>query len=187
MLKNSDKLFILLIHGTSRKGALSLNAAKLVEKVGNEIPGIEVKLVGPYDFNIPNDGINEEDKNPEYGKLTSKADAFFIITPEYNHGFPGSLKRLLDSEFAYYNYKPVAFAGVSDGSWGGTRAIELLVPIFKTMRAVVVKTDVNFPKVQDIFDEKGNLIDEDYVNRVKRVYEDLVWMAKVLKYGRENI
>ncbi len=182
-----DKLFIPVIEGTTRPQRLSIHAARFVEQVGKGIEEIEVQLIEPGDFNFPGDGNDPEGKDPRYTALTEKADAFFIVTPEYNHSFPGSLKRMLDSELGNYIHKPVAFAGVSDGLWGGVRAIEALVHTVREMGMVATFTDVQFPRVQEIFNEKGELQDEAYERRVKRTYEELIWMAKVLKSGRDNI
>ena len=112
---------------------------------------------------------------------------FFIVVPEYNHSFPGTLKRLLDSELQNYNHKAVAFAGVSAGPWGGTRAVESLVNVVRELGLAATHADANFPTVQNLFDEKGNLIDDKYVSRVQKSFRELIWMSKALKWGRENL
>jgi NAD(P)H-dependent FMN reductase len=180
------KLFIPILLGTTRPKRRSFNAAKLVEKVGKSIPEITVRLVDPLDYHFPFDGNDPENKDPRYTKLTEKADAFFIVTPEYNHSFPSTLKRMLDSELKNYIHKPVAFAGVSDGIFGGVRAIESLVNTVREMGLIATFSDVYFPEVQNLFDE-GKIKDEGYVKRIERAYTELIWMAKALKWGRENL
>jgi NAD(P)H-dependent FMN reductase len=182
-----DKLNIVIIEGTSRVQRKSINAAKLVYKIANEYQEIEAIFVDPNDFDLPGDGNDPEGKDPKYTEITKKADGFFIITPEYNHSFPGSLKRLLDSELENYIHKPVAFAGVSSGMIGGARAIEALVGSVREMGMIATFKDVHFPRIKDIFDDEGKLLDEDYIERVKKSLDELVWMAKALKYVRENI
>lgn len=182
-----SKLFIPVLLGTTRPKRESLKVAQLVTKVGEEIEDITVQLVDPQDYNFPFDGNDEENKDPKYTKLTADADAFFIVTPEYNHSFPGTLKRMLDSELSNYIHKPVAFAGVSNGIFGGARAIEELVPTVRELGLVVTFSDVYFPQVQNLFNEDGTIKDEGYIRRIKRAYEELIWMAKSLKYGRENL
>ncbi len=182
-----DKLFIPIIEGTKRQERKSIYAARLILQVGKQIGDIKVQLLDPADFNFLADGNDEYNKDPRYSKITYDADAFFIVTPEYNHSFPGTLKRMLDSELKNYIHKPVAFAGVSDGQWGGVRAIEALVHTVREMGMVSTFTDVWFPKVDEIFDKEGKLLDEAYIKRIERVFTELIWMAKVLKYGRENI
>ncbi len=179
-------LYIPVLVGTTRPQRKSIYAARLVAEVGASIEGIETELVDPMDFNFPGDGNDPEGKDPRYGAITKRADGFFIVTPEYNHGYPGSLKRMLDSELENYIHKPVAFGGVSKQPWGGVRAIEALVNTVREMGLVSTFTDVQFPKVESLFDEDGKLLDEHYREYVKRAWTELIWMAKVLKTGREN-
>lgn len=182
-----QKLFIPILLGTTRPKRESLKAAKLVENVGKTIDGIDVILVDPAAYHFPYDGNDPENKDPRYSELTAKADAFFIVTPEYNHSFPGTLKRMLDSELQNYIHKPVAFAGVSNGIFGGARAIESLVTTVREMGMAVTFSDVYFPEVQNLFDEQGEIIDKGYIKRIERSYDELIWMAKSLKWGRENL
>lgn len=182
-----EDLFILVLAGTRREKRKSIWAAKLVADMGNQLPGIKTQLVDPNDFNFPGDGNDPEGKDSRYSELTKKADAFFIVTPEYNHSFPGSLKRMLDSELENYLHKPVALSGVSDGNWGGVRAVEALVGTVREMGLIVTFTDVYFPKIDDQFDTEGNLENDYYKTSIPKAYRELVWMARTLKHGRDNI
>ncbi|GAC1373332.1 MAG: NAD(P)H-dependent oxidoreductase [Candidatus Saccharimonadales bacterium] len=180
-------LQIVIIEGTRRVQRQSIHAARLVAEVGRGLDGVEITLVDPVDFELEGDGNDPEGKNFRYTAITEKADAFFIVTPEYNHSFPGSLKRLLDSELKNYIHKPVAFAGVSNGSWGGVRAIEALNQTVRELGLVSTFTDVQFPKVQEIFDDEGRLLDPAYEKRITRAYTELIWMARTLQWGRDNL
>lgn len=182
-----DKLLVLVLVGTTREQRKSIAAARFVAEVGKSIKGIETRLVDPKDFNFPGDGNDPEGKDPRYSELTAKADAFFIITPEYNHSFPGSLKRMLDSELANYNHKPVAIAGASDGNWGGIRAVESLLGAVRTMGLVVTSSNLYFPYVDKLFDENNQPQDEHVEQNIRKAYDELIWMAKVLKHGRDNL
>ena len=185
-----SKLRIVVLAGTTRQQRRSIHAARLVYRVGQSIDDIEVKLADPAEFHLPGDGNDHEGKDPKYTELTSWADGFFVVTPEYNHSFPGSLKRLLDSELANYIHKPVAFAGASSGHWGGVRAIEALVSSVREMGLAPTFTDVQFPNVQDLFDATGHLKPEHierYDKVILKAYSELIWMAKTLKWGRDNL
>lgn len=181
-----SKLNIAVLVGTTREQRKSIHAAKLVADVGNTFDDVEAFLVDPKDFNFAGDGNDPEGQDANYTAVTLKADAFFIVTPEYNHSFPGSLKRMLDSELKNYIHKPVAFAGVSSGQWGGIRAIESLVGAVREMGLVATFTDMQFPKIQELFNEDGVLQNEAYRQYVNGAWAELIWMAKVLKAGREN-
>jgi len=181
----SDKLFILVMAGTTRVQRESIKAAHYVAEIGKTYPELEIEFVDPKDFNFPGDGNDPEGKDPRYSALTARADGFFIVTPEYNHSFPGSLKRMLDSELENYIHKPVALAGASSGGWGGVRAVEALVTTVREMGLAVTFTSTYFPRVQDAFDESGKPVDERTEKGVRKAYDELIWMAKVLKAGRD--
>ena len=180
----SEKLFIPVIIGTTRDQRKSILAAELIYKVSKEYSSIESVLVDPKDFNFGGDGNDPEGKDPKYTELTLKADGFFIVTPEYNHSFPGSLKRMLDSELSNYVHKAVAFAGASSGNWGGVRAIEALVVSVREMGLVATFQDVQFPRVQDLFSEDGSLLDDKYIPRIRKAWDELIWLCNALKYAR---
>jgi hypothetical protein len=81
----------------------------------------------------------------------------------------------------------VGFVGVSAQVWGGTRVIEACVPMVRELGLAVTFTDLNFPRIQDKFDEQGNLLDDAYIKRAAAFIDELVWMAKTLRWGRENV
>ena len=183
----TDKLYIPVLAGTLREQRKSIWAARFVAEVGTRIDGIETEVIDPRDLYFPGDGNDPEGKDARYTAITERADGFFIVTPEYNHSFPGSLKRMLDSELANYIHKPVAFAGVSSGRWGGIRAIEALNQTVREMGLVSTFTDVQFPHVQDVFNDNGELQDEVYTHLVEKSLRELIWMATVLKAGRDSL
>lgn len=183
-------LTIAVLAGTTRQRRESIKAAQYVADFGAKLPGVEILFVDPKDFAFPGDGNDPEGKDPRYTEITARADAFFIVTPEYNHSFPGSLKRMLDSELANYNHKPVAIAGASNGNWGGVRAVEALVPAIRETGLVVLSWDVYFPFVQNIFDDDGEILPEfaeRYEGNLAKLYGELIWFAKLLKQGREQV
>ena len=185
-----EKLTIAVLAGTTRPQRESIKAAHYIAEFGRQLPNIEIIFVDPVDFNFPGDGNDPEGKDPRYTEITVKADAFFVVTPEYNHSFPGSLKRMLDSEIKNYIHKPVALAGASNGNWGGVRAVEALVTTVREMGLAVTFTSVYFPRVQDMFDDQGHILpelEERYRRNVQGAYDELIWMAKALKRGREQL
>lgn len=185
-----ETLTIAVLTGTTRQQRESIKAARYVAEFGAKLPGIDIIFVDPKEFDFPGDGNDPEGKDPRYTEITAKADAFFIVTPEYNHSFPGSLKRMLDSELANYNHKPVAFAGASNANWGGVRAVEALVPAIRETGLVVLSWDVYFPYVQNMFDDDGAVLPEfleRYEGNLTKLYTELIWFAKLLKQGRAQL
>ena len=164
---------------------MSIHVSRFIVEIGSNISGMETQLVDPLDFKLPFDGDNEETKDPAFSRLVARADGFLIIVPEYNHGIPGSLKRMIDSEDELYKFKPVAFAGVSSGFAGGTRAIEQLISVVRAVGMFSLQKDLYFPFVQKIFTEEGEFIgDSKHVERVEKKFLELMEIAQVLKQLR---
>jgi NAD(P)H-dependent FMN reductase len=179
-----DKITIAVICGTKREGRKSIKAAQWVAEAGRRRGDADIIFVDPKDFQLPPDGAPADGTDPKYDGISAKADAFFVVTPEYNHGYPSSLKRLLDSEFKNYYHKPVATAGVSSGPWGGVRVCEALLPVYHRVGLVIVQPEMYFPFVQNMFDEQGQLKSEHvemYEKNVKQSYDELIWFARRLK------
>lgn len=179
------KLAVLL--GTTRTNNQSQKVARYVAKRAEESGDFEVTLVDPKDLNLPGDGNDEDAKDPKYTKTTAESEAFFIVTPEYNHSFPGTLKRMLDSELKNYIHKPVAVAGVSVGRFAGTRVVEHLQPVLRELGLVPTFSDVLVGNVRDAFDEDEKLTQEFIETSVDGALDELKWMSESLKWGRENL
>jgi NAD(P)H-dependent FMN reductase len=158
---------ILVVQGTSRPGRQSIKASESLLHLGEEFSQVKMKLADPAEIKLPLDGQRKEGQDQTYHQLLSWAEGIIIVVPEYNHSFPGSLKRLLDSEYAAYQDKPVGLVGVSAGHWGGVRAIESLIPVLRTLGLNPVKKDVYLPNIKDLFDEKNHLIKTKYQSRLK--------------------
>jgi NAD(P)H-dependent FMN reductase len=97
------------------------------------------------------------------------------------------MKHLLDTNLKEYIHKAVGVCGVSAGPFGGSRVIENLLPVMRELGLVTIFWDVNFSLVQNVFDGNGKLLDEAFVRRAEKFLNELIWMAKVLRYGRENV
>jgi NAD(P)H-dependent FMN reductase len=187
---DTQPLVIAVLAGTTRVQRESVTVARYIADFGKSLKGVEIIFVDPTEFSFPGDGNDPEGKDPHYSDITSRADGFFIVSPEYNHSFPGSLKRMLDSELQTYNHKPVAFAGVSNGNWGGVRAVEALVGAIREMGLVTMSWDIYFPRVQDLFDATGTLKPEylsRYTDNLQKLFAELLWFAKMLRQARRDL
>ena len=183
------KLFLPILLGTNRKNRESVHPAKWLLGEMQKREDIETQLFDVTDFALPAHDYGQETKEqfPEWRDAIVRADGLVIVTPEYNHGYPGSLKAVLDLLLREYVHKAVAFVGVSAGMWGGTRVIEALVTTVRELGLAVTFTDLNFPKVQNTFDDEGKLLNPVYEKIAKEFIDELVWMSTVLKWGRENL
>src|ERR1700760_2998120 len=180
----AETITVAVLAGTTGGQRESIKEAHYVDEFARRLPDVEVIFVDPKDFNFPGDGNDPEGKDPRYTEIVAKADAFFIVTPEYNHSFPGSLKGMLDSELELYNHKPVAFAGASDGNWGGVRAVEALLNAVRETGLVALSWDVYFPYVQDKFEENGQMKEEHrerYERSLGKLFDELLLFARLFK------
>jgi NAD(P)H-dependent FMN reductase len=180
-------LFIPLILGTARQGRQSEHVARFVSEQTKKRPGVETELVDVRALPMRLDDAGEQMKDAAFSSTIERCDGLIIITPEYNHGYPGLLKHALDMNLKEYIHKAVGICGVSAGPFGGARAIENLLPVMRELGLVTIFEDVNFGNVGHLFDEQGSLIDQNYVRRVDKFLDELIWMSRVLRHGRERI
>jgi NAD(P)H-dependent FMN reductase len=180
-------LFIPVILGTPRQGRMSEHAAELMRAQIEKRPGVVTELIDVAKLSIPVDDAGESAKDPEFAETMNRADALVIIAPEYNHGYPGLLKHVLDTNLKEYIHKAVGVAGVSAGVFGGARVIQNLIPVMRELGLVMIFWDVNFTTVQSRFDDSGKLLDESFLPRIDKFLDELIWMAETLRYGRSNV
>jgi NAD(P)H-dependent FMN reductase len=180
-------LFIPIILGTSRRGRQSENVARFVFEQTRKRAGVEAELIDVCTLPMRLDDAGEQMKDAKFSATINRCDGLIIVTPEYNHGYPGLLKHALDMNLEEYIHKAVGICGVSAGPFGGVRVIEALLPVMRELGLVTIFWDVNFGNVEKLFDDQGNLLDQSYVRRLDKFLNELIWMARLLRYGRENI
>jgi len=180
-------LFIPLILGTARQGRESEHAARFVFERTKARAGVETEFIDVRTLPMKLDDAGEQMKDPKFAASIERCDGLIIVTPEYNHSFPGLLKHALDTCLKEYIHKAVGICGVSAGPMGGSRVIESLLPVMRELGLVTIFEDVNFGKIGSLFDERGQLLDENFARRVDGFLNELIWMSKVLRYGRESI
>ena len=179
-----NSLNIPLILGSSRPDRQSEKAAYYIHKSLEKFPNITTPFVDVRNFHIEYD----DDKNiPEFHKIVKEADALILAFPEYNHSFPGKLKSLLDTEFDEYKHKPVAMASASSGQFGGVRAVELLTPVLAVLGLVITGLNIYFPYIKEAFDKSGNPTDPKTNERVEKFLNELIYLTKVIKIGKESL
>lgn len=180
-------IFIPLLLGTTRKGRASENVAKFVYGEIKKHEDIETEFIDLRDLKFTADDAGEAIKDPKFSAAMERADGLVLVVPEYNHGYPGLLKHALDTNLKEYIHKAVGICGVSAGVFGGTRMIQNLLPVMRELGLVTIFWDGNFSTADKLFDENGTLLEPAYVKRIDQFLKELIWMSKVLRYGRENV
>src|SRR5215510_14947312 len=162
-MESSRPLCIPVILGTVRKGRLSLPAARLLVDELARRPGIETELIDIARLALRTDDAGEAIKDATFAAAMERADALVIVSPEYNHGYSGLLKHVLDTCLKEYVHKAAGVVGVSAGPFGGTRGIQDLLPVLRELGLVTIFWDVNFSSVGTVFDDSGALRDQAYL------------------------
>ncbi len=186
-MQASRPLFIPVILGTVRQGRASEPVARFVHGQLGRRPDVATTLVDLRDIPLSTTDAGEAIKDPDFSSLCARADALVLVVPEYNRGPPGLLKHALDTNLKEYIHKAVGICGVSAGPFGGTRVIENMLSVMRELGLVTIFWDVNFSSARTLFDADGNLLDQAYVARTDKFLKELIWMARVLRYGRENV
>lgn len=180
-------LSIPVILGTARKGRMSAHAARLVVERLSKQPGVATELIDVACLPLPVDDAGEAIKNATFSEMMNRADGIVIVSPEYNHSFPGLLKHALDSCLSEYIHKAAGIVGVSAGPFGGSRMIQNTLPVLRELGLVTIFWDVNVGSVQKVFDGSGALTEPAFVARADKFLNELIWMAETLRYGREHV
>ncbi len=158
--------------------------------------GVEAELLDLRDFRIPAYEHQEMPRVVEtkYADETARRwserihalDGYVIVTPEYNHGYPGNLKNAIDHVHLGWWYKPVGFVTYG-GSAGGARAAEQLRSVAVEVRLVPVRTEVNIRLIGLQTDDRGQPVDPLYSKFAAGMIDQLLWWARVAKDGRRRI
>jgi NAD(P)H-dependent FMN reductase len=181
-------LFAPVILGTSRQGRASEHAAHFVFDHVSEREDIDTDFIDIRKIRLSIDDAGEAIKDSQFSATVTKADALILVVPEYNHSFPGLLKHVLDTNLKEYVHKAVGVCGVSAGPFGGARMIQSLLPVLRELGLVTIFWDVYFGNAGKLFDPTtGQITDPAYGGRLDKFLNELVWMARALRYARENI
>ncbi len=185
-IKEPVRLQFAVIIGSNRAGRFGETVGKWFAEQARTAENVTIDVIDLVDIALPSDlsGGLEVDA---FRERIGAADGFIIITPEYNHSFPGYLKHVIDSVKAEWKAKPVGFVSYG-GLSGGLRAVEGLRLVFAELHAVTIRDAVSFHQAHGQFDEQGQPQDAENANRTAAyVLNELAWWARALKVGREAI
>ncbi|MEU4311312.1 NAD(P)H-dependent oxidoreductase [Nocardia sp. NPDC024068] len=132
----------------------------------------------PHTFGAPAPAVEA------VGSVLAEADAFVVVTPEYNHSYPGTLKNFIDLHHSEWQAKPVGFVSYG-GVSGGLRATEHLRTVFAELHAVTVRDTVSFHNPWQRRDDAGALIGDPAADTAaKTLLNQLVWWGETLRTAR---
>ncbi|MCX6793453.1 MAG: NAD(P)H-dependent oxidoreductase [Candidatus Falkowbacteria bacterium] len=179
-------LYIPIVLGTARVGRKSELVANYVLSYVKKL-GAETELIDVRDY-IQGSTYGSNEKINSWKEIANIADALIIVTPEYNHGYPGELKILLDNIYHELSHKPLGLIGVSSGTIGGARAIEQLKLLAIEFHMIPVRTSVYFGPIASLFDDTNNIKDEaEWDKKMAGLTDELLWYAKTLQAPRQDL
>ncbi|MFC7341992.1 NADPH-dependent FMN reductase [Saccharopolyspora griseoalba] len=179
-------LRLAVIIGSNREGRFGPTVARWFVEQAREHHELDVDLVDLAEIPLPTAidfGAEPDAEVVDLGARLDAADAYVVVTPEYNHSFPAPLKNAIDLYREQWRAKPVGFVSYG-GMGGGLRAVEQLRLVFAELHAVTVRDSVSFHNAWDRFDESGRPIDEGCNGAAKGVLDQLGWWARALKAAR---
>lgn len=179
-------LTLAVIYGSAREGRFCDTVASWTLSQLPDFVSADVLIVDPADLETKTAMARAEVEH-RIGRTLARADAFVVVTPEYNHGYPAALKDLIDCHHKPWSAKPVAFVSYG-GVSGGLRAVEQLRQVFCEVGAMTIRETVSFANAWEQFDADGLLLHpQEYVRRLSRLVSQLSWWGQTLKLGRETV
>ncbi len=154
--------------------------------IENQLATIEIIDLFQYQFPLFDERLrfhpNPTDKMLEYAQKIKNADGVLIVTPEYNGGYPASLKNAIDLLYEEWHRKPVAISTVSDGVFGGSQVITSLQFSLWKIRAWTVPAMFPVPKVEHAYNEYGTALEKEVTDkRAKSFIGELLWCIEARK------
>jgi NAD(P)H-dependent FMN reductase len=176
---------VAIIIGSTREGRFGPTVARWFAEQAGQRSDIVVDVVDLATVDLP--AAYPKHFGPgvqAYLARLDEADAFVVVTPEYNHSFPAALKQAIDLGKREWQAKPVAFVSYG-GMSGGLRAVEHLRQVFAELHAVTMRDTVSFHNFRRQFDESGQPIDAAGTGAAaKTMLDQLAWWAVALRTAR---
>jgi NAD(P)H-dependent FMN reductase len=187
------KLKLVVIYGSVRSDRQGIRAARYIANTCRE-RGHEAELIDPLEFPLPLlDRMYKEYKPDEAPvalqrlvRLVKPADAYIVVSGEYNHSVPPALVNLLDHFLEEYFWKPSAIVCYSAGAFGGVRAAMTLRCMLAEMGMSSIPSILPIPKVHAAFDDTDVPKEEALHKRTDKFMTELEWYACALKVARDK-
>ncbi len=199
----NNPIKIKVIVGSTRQNRFSEKPAQWIYEEAQKLKGVEAELLDLRDYSMPffdsamspsmAQGKYENEVVKKWAAKINDGDAFIIVSPEYNHGYPAVLKNAMDVIYPEWNRKPVGF--VAYGGAMGARSVEQLRQVAIELQMAPIRNAIHIPN--DIFFSammgKGPSDPKEMFepmrkssmgDPVERFFNDLLWWAKALKKAR---
>jgi NAD(P)H-dependent FMN reductase len=179
-----ETLSLAIIIGSNRQGRLGEEIGAWAQRIALSNGGFKIDVIDVAQLALPHDYPDKP--NAPLVKLRNRidaADAFVVVTPEYNHSFPAPLKHLIDQAYDEWRAKAVAFVSYG-GVSGGLRAVEALRLVFAELQAVTIRDGVCFPFAWNTFGVEAAVDFARYEKAAGMMFAQLAWWSTALKHAR---
>jgi NAD(P)H-dependent FMN reductase len=178
-------MHLVIISGSPRKNSITYRVALHLTHLFTETTDHEVSLVDVRDWALPHvqSVFTCVEKTPEpfkaLSELVFKADAFILVSPEYNGSYSPALKNLLD-HYPKQHHKPFGIVTASPGALGGIRAALEMQSLVSALFGIFSPYMLLAGGVEKKFDDQGNLIDDNFQHSVNNFKSEFLWLAEKL-------
>jgi NAD(P)H-dependent FMN reductase len=179
-------LTIPIIAASTRRDRQSIKVARFVLARLQQRPGVTTELLDLLEYNFPimEERLHHRDDPPprlqEFADKIGRADAFIIVTPEYNNGYPGVLKNALDYLLPEYERKPVGIATVSAGGHGGITCLAGLRLVTIGMGAFPIPEALSVSHIRTSFQDDGTPTEPVYEKLGAAFLDEVLWFAEAI-------
>jgi len=174
-----------IISGSPRKNGLTYRVALHIQNWLKQNTDHEIGLLDVRDWNLPlvQSVFVSVDRAPiEFTPLAERmfaADAFILVSPEYNGSYSPAMKNLLD-HFPKQYHKPFGIVAASPGPMGGIRAALQMQLLVNALFGIASPYMLIVPEVDKKFDAEGNLVEESFANNIHNFASEFLWLAEKL-------
>ena len=189
-----ENLNLKIILASTRPGRKGVPIADWFYSIAEQHTGFSVELLDLAKINLP---FLDEPKHPmlkqyehqhtkDWSAMVDSADAVVIVLPEYNYGYPATIKNALDFVYQEWNYKPVGFVSYG-GVSAGTRAVQMLKQVVGALKMVPLAENVNLPFFAKHINEEGKFISDELIDKsANKMLDELQKWAVALKPMRSH-
>ena len=181
-----SKMNIEIVSGSPRKASVTFRLAVFLQKILCEKTAHTIQIIDVREWNFPvlqeqvySSVDNTPDKYKPLARRMFAANAFIIVTPEYNGSYTPSMKNLFD-HFPKQFHKSFGIVTASTGAMGGMRASQQLQLLVGALFGIPSPYMLITPQVDKKFDKEGNLIDDKFVNSIHTFISEFLWLAERL-------
>jgi NAD(P)H-dependent FMN reductase len=172
-----------VVSGSPRENSITRRVALYLEKVLNQVEGIEAGVIDLREYPLPpiqKVFAQPQDAPAEFRNMAERmfeADAYIIVTPEYNGSYSPAMQNLFD-HFPKRHHKAFGLVTASPGALGGMRAAMQLQQFVLALFGIPSPYMLITPGVDKKFDEEGNLIDPSFQKSIDTFLKEFLWLTE---------